>query len=109
MAYIIFLQLHLVWRPLGSFMCACAVTQSCPTLCHPMDFSPSGSSVHGIFQARILAIPFSRGSSQPRDWTCISCGFCIGMQILCHYATWEAPRSIRDAVNGIVSFFFMAA
>ena len=42
------------------------VTQSCPTLCDPMDCSPSGSSVHGILQARILemvAISFSRGSS----------------------------------------------
>ena len=48
------------------------VTQLCPTLCDPMDCSPPGSSVHGIFQARILeqvAIPFSRGSSQPRDQT----------------------------------------
>ena len=36
------------------------VTQSCPTLCHPMDCSPPGSSIHGIFQARVLewvAIP----------------------------------------------------
>ena len=44
--------------------------QSRLTLCHPVDCSPSGSSVHGIFQARILewvAISFSRGSSQPRD------------------------------------------
>ena len=42
------------------------VTQSCPTLCDPMDCSPPDSSVHGILQARILewvAIPFSRGSS----------------------------------------------
>ena len=41
------------------------VTQSCPTLCDPMDYT-----VHGILQARILewvAVPFSRGSSQPRD------------------------------------------
>ena len=41
-------------------------------LCNPMDCSPPGSSVHGILQARILeyvATPFSRGSSQPRDWT----------------------------------------
>ena len=41
------------------------VTQSCLTLCNPMDYT-----VHGILQARILewvAIPFSRGSSQPRD------------------------------------------
>ena len=41
-------------------------TQSCPTLCNPMDCNPPGSSVHGILQARILAwvvISFSRGSS----------------------------------------------
>jgi len=48
------------------------VAQSCPTLnsMDCMDCSPAGRSVHGIFQARILewvAIPFSRGSSQPRD------------------------------------------
>ena len=50
--------------------------QSCLTLCNPVDCSPPGSSVHGIPQARILewvAIPFSRGSSQPRDGTHISC------------------------------------
>ena len=48
----------------------CEVAQSCPTLCDPMDCSLSGSSVHGIFQARVLewiAISFSRGSSQPRN------------------------------------------
>ena len=52
------------------------VAQSCPTLCDPIVYSPLGSSVHGIFQARILewvAIPFSRGSSQPRDWMLVSC------------------------------------
>ena len=46
------------------------VTQSCPTLCNPMDCSLPGSSVRGIFQAIVLewlAISFSRGSSQPRD------------------------------------------
>ena len=45
--------------------------QSCPTLSDPMDCSPLGSSVQGILQARILewvAISFSRGSSQRRDW-----------------------------------------
>ena len=48
------------------------VTQSCLTLCNPMDCSLPGSSVHGIFQARVLewvAISFSRGSSWSRDWT----------------------------------------
>ena len=52
------------------------VTQSCLTLCDPMDCSPPGSSVHGIFQARGLewiAISFSRGSSQPRARTQVSC------------------------------------
>ena len=51
------------------------VAQSCPTLCNPVDCSPPGSSIHGILQARILewvAIAFSRGSSQPRDWTQVS-------------------------------------
>ena len=46
------------------------VAQPCMTLCHPMDCSLPGSSVHGILQPRILegvAISFSRGSSQPRD------------------------------------------
>ena len=50
--------------------------QSCLTLCDPMDYSPSGSSVHGILQARILewfAMSSSRVSSQPRDQTHISC------------------------------------
>ena len=54
----------------------CLVAQLCPTLCDPMDCSPPGSSVHGISQARILewvAISFSRGSSQPRDQTRVSC------------------------------------
>ena len=52
------------------------VAQSCLTLCDPMDGSLPGSAVHGIFQARILewtAISFSRGSSQPRDQTQVSC------------------------------------
>ena len=51
------------------------VTQSCLTLCNPMDHSLPGSSVHGIFQAIVLewtAISFSRGSSRPRDRTWVS-------------------------------------
>ena len=51
------------------------VTQSCLTLCDPMNCSPPDSSVRGILQARILewvAIPFSRVSSQPRDLTWVS-------------------------------------
>ena len=51
------------------------VTRSCLALCDPMDCSLPGSSVHGILQARILewvAMPFSRGSSWPRNWTQVS-------------------------------------
>ena len=52
------------------------VAQPCPTLCDPRDCSLQGSTVHGIFQARVLewvAITFSRGSSWPRDRTQVSC------------------------------------
>ena len=84
-----------------SCMCASLVTQSCPTLCDPMDHSPPGSSVHGILQARILewiAISFSRRSSPPRDWTCVSG---IGRQILYHWATWEVPFLLSPTYNSI--------
>ena len=53
----------------------CSVNQSCLTLCDPMECSQPVSSVHGILQARILewvAVLFSSGSSQPRDWTQLS-------------------------------------
>ena len=56
--------------------CCCFVSKKFLTLCKPLDYSPPDSSVHGIFQARILqwaAISFSRGSSQPKDQTCVSC------------------------------------
>ena len=58
------------------------VTQSCLTLCDPVDCSPPGSSVHGILQARILkwvAMSSSKGSSRLRDQTHVSC---TGRQIL---------------------------
>ena len=67
------------------------VAQSCPTLCDPMDCSLPGSSIHGIFQARVLewaAISFSRRSSQPRDQTQISC---IAGRRFTIWATREAP------------------
>ena len=56
--------------------CCCLFAQLCVTLCDPMNCSPPGSSVHGIFQARILkwvAISFSRGSSLHKDQTWVSC------------------------------------
>ena len=65
----------------------CSVTQSCPTLWDPMDCSPPGSSVHRILQARILewvAMPSSRGPSQPRDPTLVSFVSCIGRWVIYH-------------------------
>ena len=59
--------------------------ESCSTVCNPVDYSLPGSSVHGILQARVLewvAVPFSKGFSQPRDRTWLSCiasrFFCFG-------------------------------
>ena len=61
---------------LGAGVCVCVlVTQSCLTLCNIMDCISPDSSANGILQVRILewvAIPFSRGSSQPRDRTRVS-------------------------------------
>ena len=61
-------------------LCCAKSLQSFPTLFDPMDCSPPGSSIHGILQARILewvAMPSSRGSSLPRDWTCVFYNSCI--------------------------------
>ena len=75
------------------YICAvlCLVTQSCPTLCDPMDCHLPGFFVHGILEARILewvAMPFSRGSSWPRNQTGVSC---IAGGFFTSWATREAP------------------
>ena len=69
-----------------------SVTQSCPTLCGPMNCSPPVSSVHRILQARILewvAIFFSRGSSWPRNLTGVSC---IAGGFFTSWATRQSPN-----------------
>ena len=74
---------HYYWCP--QWKVKVKVTESCPTLCNPMDYT-----VHGILQARILewvAFPFSRGSSQLRDWTQVSC---IAGGLFTSWATREA-------------------
>ena len=66
------------------------VAQSCLTLCDPMDGSLPGSANHGIFRARLLewaAISFSRGSSQTRDRTRVSC---IADRRFTVWATWHS-------------------
>ena len=75
----------------------CEVAQSCPTLCNSMDCSLPGSSIHGIFQARVLewvAISFSRGSSLPRDQTWVSR---IVGRLLTVWVTREVRRSYRSS------------
>ena len=69
-------------------ICVCVLSHV--WLCNPMDCSLPGSSVNGISQARILqqvGISYSRGSSWPRDRTCVSH---IGRRILYYWATWGA-------------------
>ena len=71
--------------------CVCLVTQSCLTLCDPLDCNPLGSSVHGFLQTTILewvAISFSRESSWLRGWTWISC---IAGRLFTSWATREVP------------------
>ena len=76
-------------------VCVCTHAQSfsrCLTFCNPLDCSLLGSSIHGISQVRILewdTISYSRGSSPPKDRTCVSCISCTGRWILYHCATWE--------------------
>ena len=73
--------------------------QSCPTLCYPMDSRLPGSNFHGIFKARILewaAISFSRGSSQPRDRTWVSC---IAGRLFTIWATREAHANLKNSLK----------
>ena len=80
-----------------------SLTQPCLTLCNPSDSSPAGFSVHGILQARILewvAIPFSRGSSHPRDQTQVSC---IVSRFFTSWAIREALWDVGLCQN--LSFF----
>ena len=65
-----------------------------PLFSTPMGVAHLAPLSMGILQARILewvATPFSRGSSQSRNSTRVSCVSCISRRILGHYATWEAP------------------
>ena len=66
--------------------------QLCLTLCNPMDCSLAGSSVYGILRARILkwvAMPSSRESFWPRDWTCSSCSSCIASRLFITEPPWK--------------------
>ena len=86
------------------------VIQLCLTLCDPMDCSLPGSSLHGIFQGRILewvAMPSSRESSQPRDRTHVSILFFFNFILFfnftilywfCHISTWILHRYTQVSI-----------
>ena len=95
-------------------MPACSVAQSCLTVCNPIDCSPPGSSVHGILQARKVEwvpMPSSRGSSQPRGRTLVSClwHWQVDSLSLCHLGgpillTYESVFLLSDLKK---NFFFL--
>ena len=103
----IYCNIHLLRRSLQLLLCV----QLCPTLCNPEVYSPPGSSVHGILQARTLEwvdMTSSRGSSQPRDWTCISYVSCTDRQVLCHRTTWDTLwRSQDPALSQLYCFLIV--
>ena len=86
-----------------TFYCVCGSYSVCMLnhvwlFCNPIDYSPPGSSVHGILQARILewvAISFSRGFSRTRDRICVSYISCRDGRWVTTDATWEAPQAGR--------------
>ena len=84
---------HMYGRRRKEYKVKVSATQLCLTLCHRVDYSPPGSSVHGILQARILewvAISSSRGSSQPEDQTQVSC---IAGKLFTIWATRQVPEN----------------
>ena len=78
-------------------------------LCDPMDHTPRGSSLHGIFQARILdwvIMPFSRGSSQLRDWTSSLVSLALAGIFFITSVTWEALWKGRVSLRETESDIF---
>ena len=78
----------------------------------PVDYSPRSSSVPGILQARILewiAVPSSRGSSPPRDQTCVSYVSCISSWFFTTCATREAPIQLKPHTkcNSAICYIFL--
>ena len=76
-------------------MLSCLVVQPCPTFCNPMDCSPPGSSVRGDSQGKNtgIAMPSSRGSSQPWNWTRVSC---IAGGFFTSWATREGCNNLHS-------------
>ena len=97
--YLLFLPFFILLHP---SCCCCLVTKSCPIFCNPRDYSPPCSSAHEISQARILewiAISFSRGSSQPKEWTCLC---------LLHFLHWQVDSLPLCLLKKSLHFFKFA-
>ena len=87
-----------------SIMLACSVVQSRLILRDPMDYSPLRSSVHGVFQTRILewdTISSSRGPSQPRDRTCKSRIFCIAGRLFTAELTSLVAQTVKASAYNV--------
>ena len=95
------------WVIIGLFQCSSAVLSSV-WLCNPIDCSLPGSSVHGIFQARVLewvAISYARWSSWPNDQTWVSGLSWIGRHICYQWANWKALRGDCLILNKSLGIF----
>ena len=73
-----------------SYVCMCSVAQSCPTLCTPIARQAPLSVGFSCKNTGVSCHFLLQGTSQPRDWTCVSCISHIGKQILYHCPTWDA-------------------
>ena len=91
------------------YMLCAKMLQLCTTLCDPMNWSPLGSSVHGILQVRILewvAMSSSRGSSQARDWILVSC--IAGWSFTNWVTSWGGAKSAWLSFKAKLSLFCLA-
>ena len=102
--YIIYLYLYIyLWH--GNH------AHSCPTLSEPKDCSPPGFSAHEIFQARIpewVAIPFSKGRSQPRDRTYVSRISCIGSRLFTTVPPGKTMYILTGAYISLSSYKYLS-
>ena len=103
---ICYIYIYVKW----SVVCVCPQSLSCVWLFFdPMEGSLPSSSDHGVFQARILervAISSSRGSSQSRDRTWVSCVSCNGRWIIYHWPNWEAHNGVLFNLKKKETFSF---
>ena len=87
-----------------SWLIDVSIAKLCPILCYPMDCSLPGSSVHKIFQARILewvAISFFRGYSQPRDLPASPTSPGLAGRFFTTWACWEAPHPKTNPTSSL--------